>query len=64
VSSTNLVAPASERPHVEPAHNDTSAGLTSEETRARLENDGHNAIPDTSVHPLRNALPKFWAPVP
>ena len=26
--------------------------------------DGPNAMPDTSAHPLRNALTKFWAPVP
>ena len=39
-------------------------GLTSEEARGRLEKDGPNAMPDTSAHPLRNALAKFWAPVP
>ena len=39
-------------------------GLTSKSARSRLENDGPNATPDTSVHPLRNALVKFWAPVP
>jgi H+-transporting ATPase len=31
---------------------------------SRLQKDGPNAMPDTSVHPLRNALAKFWAPVP
>jgi H+-transporting ATPase len=41
-----------------------STGLTSDEARARLEKDGPNALPDTSAHPLRNALAKFWAPVP
>jgi H+-transporting ATPase len=41
-----------------------STGLTSDEARARLEKDGPNAMPDTSAHPLRNALAKFWAPVP
>jgi H+-transporting ATPase len=41
-----------------------STGLTSDEARARLEKDGPNAMPDTSAHPLRNALSKFWAPVP
>ena len=30
----------------------------------RQEKDGPNAMPDTSAHPLRNALAKFWAPVP
>ena len=41
-----------------------STGLTGDEARARLEKDGPNAMPDTSAHPLRNALTKFWAPVP
>ncbi len=39
-------------------------GLTSEEVRRRLEKFGPNAVPDTSLHPLRRALTKFWAPVP
>ncbi|HUZ94881.1 MAG TPA: HAD-IC family P-type ATPase [Edaphobacter sp.] len=39
-------------------------GLTSQEAASRLQKDGPNAMPDTSVHPLRNALAKFWAPVP
>jgi H+-transporting ATPase len=39
-------------------------GLTSDEARVRFGKDGPNAIPDTSAHPLRNALAKFWAPVP
>jgi H+-transporting ATPase len=42
----------------------TSLGLTSEEARRRLTELGPNAIPDTSVHPLRLAVEKFWAPVP
>src|ERR1017187_4171209 len=41
-----------------------STGLTSEEARLRLEKFGPNAVPDMSVHPLRRALEKFWAPVP
>jgi len=41
-----------------------SNGLTSNSARSRLEKDGPNATADTSVHPLRNALVKFWAPVP
>jgi H+-transporting ATPase len=40
------------------------AGLTSQEAANRLQRDGPNAMPDTSAHPLRNALLKFWAPVP
>ena len=39
-------------------------GLTSDEARRRLEQFGPNAVPDTSLHPLRRALAKFWAPVP
>jgi len=39
-------------------------GLTSAEASSRLQKDGPNAMPDTSAHPLRNALAKFWAPVP
>jgi H+-transporting ATPase len=41
-----------------------STGLSSTEAAARLKKDGRNAMPDTSAHPLRNALLKFWAPVP
>ena len=40
------------------------SGLTSDEAKVRLDKDGPNAMPDTSAHPLRNALTKFWAPVP
>ena len=39
-------------------------GLSSEEASLRLKRDGPNAMPDTSAHPLRDALLKFWAPVP
>ena len=63
-SSTSFVAPASKKPVVEPAHDSAPVGLSNEEARARLEKDGPNAMPDTSAHPLRNALAKFWAPVP
>ena len=40
------------------------SGLTSDEARLRLVKSGPNAVRDTSVHPLRQALSKFWAPVP
>ena len=43
---------------------DLPGGLTSDEARRRLEQFGPNAMPDTSAHPLRMALEKFWAPVP
>ena len=42
----------------------TPPGLTSDEVRRRTEKFGPNAVPDTSLHPLRRALTKFWAPVP
>ncbi|MGP0059688.1 MAG: HAD-IC family P-type ATPase [Beijerinckiaceae bacterium] len=43
---------------------DADVGLTSEEARRRLAKCGPNAMPDTSMHPLRMAVEKFWAPVP
>ena len=46
------------------AKDDLLSGLTSGEARRRLKKFGPNAMPDTSVHPLRMALEKFWAPVP
>ena len=42
---------------------DTS-GLTGDEARRRLQELGPNSMPDGSVHPIRSALGKFWAPVP
>ena len=64
MSTTSFVTPATNGPAIEPAHESAPAGLTNEDARARLEKDGPNAMPDTSAHPLRNALAKFWAPVP
>jgi H+-transporting ATPase len=58
VNSTNA------GPALEAAPDGAPVGLTSAEARNRLEKDGLNAMPDTSAHPLRNALAKFWAPVP
>ena len=43
---------------------DSASGLTSDEARRRLEKFGPNAVPDTSLHPLRRVLDKLWAPVP
>src|ERR1700684_2408504 len=40
------------------------AGLTSDEARRRLDKFGPNAMPDTTLHPFRMALEKFWAPIP
>ncbi len=56
------VAPSN--PPAKPVQNIASNGLTSAEAHSRLQKDGPNAMPDVSAHPLRNALAKFWAPVP
>jgi H+-transporting ATPase len=64
MSANSAVAPAPSYKSEKPDQATPSAGLTSIEARSRLEQDGSNAMPDTSVHPLRNALTKFWAPVP
>jgi H+-transporting ATPase len=52
------------QPSAKPPQNIASPGLSSAEAHRRLEKDGPNAMPDVSAHPLRNALAKFWAPVP
>jgi len=39
-------------------------GLTSAEAKTKLDTSGPNAMPDTSSHPLRAAIEKFWAPIP
>ena len=39
-------------------------GLTSDEASLRAKKFGPNAMLDTSEHPLRMALEKFWARVP
>jgi H+-transporting ATPase len=41
-----------------------SPGLAGDEARSRLQKFGPNAVPEISMHPLRRALAKFWAPVP
>ena len=64
MSASTVAAPASVNQALKPALNIAPKGLTSDEARFRLEKDGPNAMPDTSAHPLRNALAKFWAPVP
>src|SRR3984885_2460009 len=46
------------------AKDEQPSGLTDEEAHRRLEKFGPSAMPDTSLHPLRMALEKFWAPVP
>jgi len=64
LSASSVLSPASSSQAAKPAQQAASKGLTSDEARTRLEKDGPNAMPDTSAHPLRNALAKFWAPVP
>ena len=58
------VEAAPPNPPAKPGQNIASNGLTSAEAQSRLQKDGPNAMPDVSEHPLRNALAKFWAPVP
>jgi H+-transporting ATPase len=64
VSASSVVSSASSRQAEKPAEGIAPKGLTSDDARARLEKDGPKAMPNTSAHPLRNALAKFWAPVP
>jgi H+-transporting ATPase len=64
LSATAIIPPAPPSQPAKPVQDIASKGLTSDEARARLEKDGPNAMPDTSAHPLRNAVAKFWAPVP
>jgi H+-transporting ATPase len=51
-------------PATAPKAQTAMGGLSAGEASARLQRDGPNAMPDTSAHPLRDALLKFWAPVP
>jgi H+-transporting ATPase len=60
-------SPPASAPPADPTHaapSDPAGGLTDDEARRRLVKSGPNAMPDTSAHPLRAALEKFWAPVP
>ena len=41
-----------------------AGGLTGREAELRLARFGANDMPDTTLHPWRMALGKFWAPVP
>ncbi len=61
MTSGNGAAVAPPIPSATPAQTAASSGLTSAEASDRLQNDGPNAMPDTSAHPLRNALAKFVA---
>lgn len=64
MSATIIVASAAPSQPAKPVQDIDSNGLSSDEAHARLARDGPNAMPDTSAHPFRNALAKFWAPVP
>ena len=63
---TQPSAAAAAAPTGDPAAPDDTppSGLTGAEARRRLEKSGPNAMPDTTLHPLRRALAKLWAPVP
>src|ERR1700734_3986638 len=58
------VEAAPSQPPTKSVQTTSSNGLTSDEAHSRLQKDGPNAMPDVSAHPIRNALAKFWAPVP
>jgi H+-transporting ATPase len=62
VETINHVSPPA--PPTAPPAKTATAGLTSDEASRQLQKDGPNAMPDTSAHPLRDVLVKFWAPVP
>ena len=64
MSSSSVVVPASDAQAAQPAHDIARKASQTKKRDTRLEKDGPNAMPDTSAHPLRNALAKFWAPVP
>ena len=59
MSATIIVASAAPGQPNKSVQDIASKGLTSDEARTRLAKDGPNAMPDTSAHPLRNALAKF-----
>ena len=62
-ASPPSAAPPKSAPE-KPAAPTSPGGLTSEEARRRLEQDGANSIADVTQHPVRRALLKLWAPVP
>jgi H+-transporting ATPase len=64
MSPDQAVAVAPAKTQVAQGQDTAANGLTSDEAKSLLAKDGPNAMPDTSAHPLRNALSKFWAPVP
>ena len=68
-SSKAVAARVDEAPILSPKRleataNASAVGLSSAEAASRLARDGPNAMPDTRTSSVRNALSKFWAPVP
>jgi len=64
MNASGVATPESPGLSAKEAPNVTPKGLTGAEAQVRLQKDGPNSMPDESEHPLRNALAKFWAPVP
>ena len=64
MSDTAVVTPAPPADETAVSNAPAPGGLSSGEARQRLAQSGPNAMPDTSVHPLRTAIGKFWSPVP
>ncbi len=62
--SDPLARPQGTEPTVEQPASTSADGLTSDEARRLLATVGLNAMPDTTVHPVRKALKTLWAPVP
>jgi H+-transporting ATPase len=63
-SAITLAANSSPDKSKGPDTEDSWSGLTLDEAAIRLKKFGPNAMPDTTTHPLRSALSKFWSPVP
>jgi len=64
MDTNTVTAVAPPNPPAPEVQKTAPSGLTSDVASSRLQKDGPNAMPDTSAHPFRNALGKFWAPVP
>ncbi|HEX7750265.1 MAG TPA: HAD-IC family P-type ATPase [Bordetella sp.] len=64
MTSAPMIKTASAAIAAHPPEVSSAGGLSSIEAHRRLARSGPNATPDVSIHPLRLALGKFWAPVP
>lgn len=62
MTPTTVTAPTNDP--ASPTRAPPAGGLSSAEARLRIGAFGPNTMPDTSAHPWRMALEKFWAPVP